>query len=129
MTTTTEKLPDRSDIRFGFGGLVIKSAAKCKAQYHRDRQKWWEEELSKAHESLRESVQLRDQAITGGTRKVAVFDEEKQMRVNECENKINLHQTQAEDYEAWVIGMDSFSVGKTFNLSISDIKFFGLGEE
>lgn len=121
-----DRLPDRTTVRFAIPANEIREAAETRAEHHRQRQEFWQEQKEEAETELQGSLQLRPRQVSGGNKMQAVFDHEKQDRVLECHEKVREHIKKAEGYEAWVKALN-FKRGQSLELSIDDVEYFGLG--
>jgi hypothetical protein len=116
----------RHEWKFSYASVVLQKAAESKALHHREREKWWDGELTKADGDLREhGITMQEVPVTGGTRLQAFIDPTKQACVEECRRKKDEHKSAAEDYEAYARAFAADLQAKYF-LDISDMKYFGI---
>lgn len=119
-------MSQRSQWRFAYQTEGLATAAKGRVEHHRERERWWRDELSKAEGDLRETgVEFREMPETGHVRLDAVLDPQKQRRVNESRTKVREHGKLAEEYEMYLRAF-KLNPGAVLELNADDIQFFGL---
>jgi hypothetical protein len=116
----------RHELKFSFQGERLAEAAKGRREHHESRLEFWQAAMEQAKAAFREgAVEFREQQITGGSRLTAVFDPERQARLDECQRKLTDHKNAAEEYARWE---RAFTVNGAadFELDSEDVAFFGL---
>jgi hypothetical protein len=74
-------------------------------------------------------VEIREEPVTGGTRRAAVIDHSRQRRVDECFAKVREHRKQAEQYEGWAAVLAGQRSIPPLALDMEDVLYFGLVPE
>jgi hypothetical protein len=116
----------RRQWRFGYQAGRLVRPADEKREHHRDRARWWQDELEKAEKDLRQhGVEFREYPVTGGTQVNPVLDPTRQARVQECRQKVKDHESLAEEYALYARAFE-LNPDVELELDAEDVKFFGL---
>ena len=116
----------RKDLKFSYTGTVLHKACEAKREHHAGRLGYWEDELAKAKDVFKSAgVEIREYAVTGGTRLQGVIDPSAQQRMDECQGKVTEHKDKTAEYDRWSRGFKA-NGDATFELDPDDIAYFGL---
>ncbi|MEE8503970.1 MAG: hypothetical protein V3T26_05925 [candidate division NC10 bacterium] len=119
---------ERSQWKFRFAAALVAEAAQNRADHHRDRRKWWEDELEKTDKQLRETgVEFRSHEVTGGQRLDLAVDPTLKNRYEEGRFKVQAHTEKWEEFERWTFALETAAEDVVvLELDIDDIAFFGI---
>ena len=120
--------PQRASWQFVIQSSALLDGAKVKLAHHQNRLAYWETELATASQALKESMEVRSVAVTGGMNYTAVFDQEKQSRVSLATSKRDGHRGSVERFTAWVNLLGSKQVPQFLPCTVDDAEYFGLGD-
>ena len=116
----------RQNWRFDHITSRLVAPAETKAEYHRQRQAHWSNELEIAREKFKnEGINWREHPVTGGIQVTPIIDPERQRHVTLCQEKVNTHHSQVELYESYIRAFKT-NLSAVLQLDVEDITFFGL---
>jgi hypothetical protein len=123
----------RKDHTFKFQADVIAAAAEDEAAYHKERMKFWKNELARSIKIVKKtaSIKWHEYQVTGGSRREGFInygDQAAYSRANEAKSKIESHQQMLSKFEtdARVYGTQGTH---EYELSTEDVRYFRLGGE
>lgn len=107
--------------------------AEAEAEYHDGRVEFWESERSKVMDQIAdEGLDVRSQAVTGGSRAEVIIDPSLSKRLSECESKLDEHARRRDEFEQWASVLNFAADGKPttmLELDFDDLAYFGFGRE
>jgi hypothetical protein len=116
----------RGEHTFQFSGSAISNAAKAEFDYHSMRTAFWRDQHGKAVDAAKaKGVEMREFAVTGGTRAELVLDPTLQTRINECASKINSHRAAADRFQIEAAAYAT-QADRSYELHPDDVVYFRL---
>lgn len=120
----------RASWTFSYKPAEVLDAAEKMAKHHGERIKWWQQEVVKAEDALKEKgFEYRERHNTMGSDIQIVGDPELARRVTECKDKIRRHTDEEMIYKTWIRalgGKAKRQPDSQLELKITDVLFFGL---
>lgn len=116
----------RTAFAFPYSGAKLMEASAKQAEYHRQREAFYQSENDRLEVEIREKgLTLREQQVTGGPRFTADLDREAGEQLALARQKRDGHAQSARTFEAYV-GAFSTQQGQQFFLTIGDVDWFAL---
>ena len=120
----------RDQWEFRYRPAEVLGAAQKMLVHHQERLIWWEKEMDKAENDLKEKgFEYRQEHRSMGSDLVIVGDPQLAKRVSDCKNMIKEHQKRINLYETWVRALQGKAEREPKTdlvLKIDDIVFFGM---
>lgn len=119
-------IDNRINWTFQFAAETLEAAAEKKTGHHDARLLFWEEALKIAEIDLKEKgVDIREYEVSGGKSIDFVMDPGLKSRYNKSSERIDYHRHRIADYARYYRAFE-LSPNKVFELTISDMEYFGL---
>lgn len=124
-------MSNRNNWKFKYSGSSLAMAAgECK-EYHEKRLEFWQNELTIAEDTLKNSTvtfhEYQGTVVAGQQNKSIqpMIDPTLQQRFAVCQGKVNEHAQKIEDFDRWRRGFEH-NDQETFELDPEDISYFHL---
>jgi hypothetical protein len=115
----------RYDWEFCYENHEVREAVEKVLQHHRDRRAWWEGELNKAEEDLKQKgFEYRERMGSGRSNIEIVGDPEIAKRVSVCKSSMRRHEERVEEFECWARALKKAS--DSLRLTYDDVRYFQL---
>ncbi len=139
----------RTNWKFEYPCSQVAEAAKRKLDFHRDRERYWGEEVDKAFDALKDSVQVRETPLVRNNNRgmsamasAEVYavsaprntnrdidiaaDPAAERHLENCRYKHQQHKSTADDFLGYYTAL-SANPNEVVQLDVQDINHFGIG--
>ena len=107
----------------------LAEGVESKIEHHSGRLDFWRNEEQQAHDAVRDSgVQVHSYRQSAGERHDVVIDPTLATRLTECQQKIEQHRYQLDEYTEWHSALERADEERMLELDFEDWLFFFFGK-
>jgi hypothetical protein len=107
---------------FDAGELIQQCRARQKN--HEEHAKYWDKECRRLNDEVEKTQYVETQKVTGGEQRVLRYDQGLLVKVQNAEQRRDLHRNKAAEYQRWIILLEKKKGGGTLPLRYDDVTFF-----